>query len=93
MFWHKKDRKKKPATGHAAYCQSLLLKNLKPEDWFLISNSYYFQPFLTKWWVDITIFILYMGFIGMKLVGAWCRISSGPICFYSYPAVTQPYQP
>jgi hypothetical protein len=29
----------------------------------------------------------------MKLVGAWCRISSGPICFYSYPAVTQPYQP
>jgi hypothetical protein len=74
-------------------CRSLLLENLKREDRLLISKIHYSQPILANCRVDITIFILYMGLYCMEPVGAWCRISSGPICCYSSPAVTQPYQP
>ena len=74
-------------------CRSLLLKNLKREDRLLISKIHYFQPILANCRVDITIFILCMGLYWMEPVGAWCRISSGPICCYSSPNVTQPYQP
>ena len=72
---------------------SLLLKNLKPEDGLPISKIRYFQPILANCRVDITIFILYMGLYWMEPVVAWCRISSGPICCYPSPDVTQPYQP
>jgi hypothetical protein len=72
---------------------SLLLKNLKREDRLPISKIRYFQPNLANYRVDITIFILYMCLYWIELVGAWCRISSGPICCFSSPAVTQPCQP
>ena len=72
---------------------SLLLKNLKREDGLLISKIHYFQPILANCRVDITIFILYMGLYWIEPVGAWSRFRSGPICCYSSPAVTQPYQP
>jgi len=59
----------------------------------LISKIYYFQPILANCRVDITIFILYRGLYWIAPVGAWCRINSGPICCYSFPAVIQPCQP
>jgi CMP-N-acetylneuraminic acid synthetase len=68
-------------------------KNLKREDGLLISKIYYFQPILANCRVDITIFILYRGLYWIEPVGAWCRINNGPICCYSFPAVTQPCQP
>ncbi len=70
-----------------------LEKYLKREDGLLISKIYYFQPILANCRVDITIFILYMGLYWTEPVGAWCRINSGPICCYSFLAVTQPCQP
>ena len=51
------------------------------------------QPILSNCRVDITIFILYMGLDWIEPVGAWCRISSGPICCYSSPEVIQPHPP
>ena len=72
---------------------SLLLKNLKREDRFLISKIRYFQAILANCRVNITIFILYLGLYWMEPVGAWCRIRGGPICCYPSPDVTQPNQP
>ncbi len=72
---------------------SLLLKNPKREDRLFISKIHYCRPILANCRVDITIFILYMGLYWIEPGGAWCRISSGPICCYSSQDVTQPYQP
>ena len=72
---------------------SPLSKNLKREDRLFTSKIHYCQPILADCRVDITIFILYRGLYWIEPVGAWCRISSSPICCYSSPAVTQPCQP